>query len=298
LTGFFLSQWFAEALKFLNSLIGNYAVSIILLTLLVKLLILPLDIKQKKQTLKTTELQVKIADIKKRYPAKEKQNEKIQELYRAENVKPMGGCLTSLISLPILIALIGAVAIIANEELIKFVVIDKANPDAIQPFLWVRNMWQPDSGMATVMPTAERWAQIIKDTNLEKLAFLNTPELVETAKTINYEAAIQPALAAHKGFANGWFVLPVLCGGVQLLQAKIMPAMPSADGSQKGGGKSMFYIMAAFGVIITNGQSALFALYWIVSSLFAIATQLILNKAIKKKDDDENGKTKRLTEAT
>ena len=284
MTGFFLSQWFAEFLKFINSIIGNYAVSIILFTLLVKLLILPLDIKQKKSTLKQNALQIKMADIKKRYPSKEKQNEKIQELYRKENVKPMAGCLSSLISLPILMALIGAVAIIANEELIRLVVVDGASPDKIQPFFWVRNMWQPDSGMAPIMPTLDQWTNIIRDTNLEGLSFLNSG-LVETAKTLNYEATIEPILAAHRGFTNGWFVLPILCGGFQLLQAKLMPAMPSMSGG-KGGGKMMFYMMAIVGVVVCVSQSALFALYWITSSVFAIITQFVLNKTIKPEGED------------
>jgi YidC/Oxa1 family membrane protein insertase len=64
----------------MDSVIGNYALTILLFTLIVKLLILPLDIKQKISSLKSSALQSKIMDIKKRYPAKEQQQKKIQGL--------------------------------------------------------------------------------------------------------------------------------------------------------------------------------------------------------------------------
>ena len=285
MNGFFLSQWFAEVLKFMNSFVGNYAVTVILFTVLVKLIIVPLDVKQRKSTLKTGLIQAKVLDIKKRYPSKEKQNEKIQELYRTENISVMSGCLPALISFPILIALIGSVSIIANEEMVRLLLMENADPNKVQPFLWVNNMWQPDSGLASVMPTFQQWQTIVS--NASNIPLLNNnPDLLAQAQALtaeSYQALIQPILDTYAGYANGWFGLPVLCGVLQLVQAKLMPAgIPSADG-KKNSGKTMFYIMAVISILICSSQSALFALYWIMSTVMAVLVQLIINKVLEPK---------------
>ncbi|MGI6169144.1 MAG: membrane protein insertase YidC [Christensenellales bacterium] len=274
MTNFFLSEWFAELLKLMNGAIGNYAITILLFTLVVKLLILPLDIKQRKSSLKTSALQGKIMDIRKRYPAKEQQQKKIQELYRKEGVSTFSSCLPSLLSLPILLALIGAVSFIANEELVRLVMSGDISTDNVQPFLWVHNMWQPDSGLAPVIPTLEQWNNLPFD----QISYLQANNLVEAAKSINYETVMQPLTEAYAGYYNGWFILPLLCGGLQLLQSKLMPA--PATGSP-GGGKMMYYILAIMAVVICVSQSVVFTLYWTLSVVFSIVVQLILNKAIK-----------------
>lgn len=277
MTNFFLSEWFAEILKLMDSVIGNYALTILLFTLIVKLLILPLDIKQKKSSLKSSALQSKIMDIKKRYPAKEQQQKKIQELYRKEGVSTFSSCLPSLISLPILLALIGAVSIIANEELVRLVMSGNVSTDSIQPFLWVHNMWQPDSGLAPVIPTLEQWNNLPFD----QISYLKANNLVEAAKSIDYEAVVKPLTEAYSGYYNGWFILPLLCGGLQLLQSKLMP-MPSTGGTGgAGSGKMMYYILAIMAVVICVSQSVVFTLYWTLSVVFSIAVQFILNKTIK-----------------
>jgi YidC/Oxa1 family membrane protein insertase len=283
LTNFFLSDWFAYVLKFLNNDvgIGNFAVTIVVFTLLVKLLILPLDIRQRKASLKTSALSGKMADIKRRYSDPQTQQKKIQELYRKEGVSSMASCLPSLISLPILIALVGSVAIIANEQLAQFV-LGGANADAVQPFFWVKNMWQPDSGLesATVIPSLQHWENMLP--SLQG----NNFELYNLVKDIDYTSVVQPAVDSFAGYANGWFILPLLCGGLQVLQAFLMPQSINPQ-TGKPQGRGMFYVMAAVGVVICVSQSAVFALYWVMSTLTSIVVQLLLNKTIQTKKNEK-----------
>ncbi|MBE7082189.1 MAG: YidC/Oxa1 family membrane protein insertase [Clostridiales bacterium] len=84
-----------------NGAVGNYALAIVLITLCIKIVMLPLDIFNKRSTAKMTEVQEKLApkmaEIKKKYPDQQMQNQKMQELYKKEGFNPMGSCVTMLV---------------------------------------------------------------------------------------------------------------------------------------------------------------------------------------------------------
>ena len=102
--------WLANILRFfLDSfykLIPNYGVSIILLTILIKILFFPLTQKSFESTSKMSALGPKIEDIKKKHQGKpEKLNQEMMSLYKKEGVNPLGGCLPLLLQMPIFFAL-------------------------------------------------------------------------------------------------------------------------------------------------------------------------------------------------
>lgn len=84
-----------------NGAVKNYALAIILLTLCIKLVLLPVDFINRRSTAKMTEvqtrLQPKMAEIQRKYTDKNIQNQKLGELYQKEGFNPMGSCLTMLI---------------------------------------------------------------------------------------------------------------------------------------------------------------------------------------------------------
>lgn len=87
-------------------LIGNYGFAVILFTVFVKLVLLPLDIKQKKSMAKTQKLQPLLMELQKKYANdKEKLSQEQMKLYQKYGINPMGGCLPMLIQLPIIFAL-------------------------------------------------------------------------------------------------------------------------------------------------------------------------------------------------
>ena len=97
---------FAWLLLTLYNLVNNYGLALILFSLVVKVVLLYFSAKSKKGMMKTSRLQPKIKDLEKRYSGnKAKLNEELQKLYRENEVKPMSGCLWSLIPFPILIGL-------------------------------------------------------------------------------------------------------------------------------------------------------------------------------------------------
>ncbi len=109
---------FGYVLHLFYNLFDNYLISLFVLTLLVKLLLLPSSISQQKNSAKQTRLQPKLNRIRQKYsnggqPTREMQmkiQEETQALYQKEGFSPMsGGCLPLLIQFPIMIGLYGVV---------------------------------------------------------------------------------------------------------------------------------------------------------------------------------------------
>ena len=122
-------------------LVGNYGISLIILTFIVKLVLYPLYAKQIKSSADMAEMSEKTQDIQRRYANdKEKMNEEMQKLYAEVGFNPMRGCLLMLIQFPIIMGLsallrnpmkympAGSTMIFANHE----------------SFLWIKDLAQPD----------------------------------------------------------------------------------------------------------------------------------------------------------
>lgn len=129
-------------LKALYGFIGNYALSIIIFTVIIRLIILPLYAAQMRSTAQMAELQPKVKEIQAKYADnKEKMNEKMQELYAKNNVKPAMGCLPLLIQLPVIWGLFG---LLRNP--LTYLGNNSAMVLAVhEPFIWVKDLCQPDA---------------------------------------------------------------------------------------------------------------------------------------------------------
>ena len=86
---------FGFILNIINNLVGNYGLAIILFTVLIKLIMLPLSIKQQKTMKKSTKLQEKIKILQFKYKNDpEKLNREMMDLYKQEKMSPFSGCLS------------------------------------------------------------------------------------------------------------------------------------------------------------------------------------------------------------
>jgi YidC/Oxa1 family membrane protein insertase len=95
-----------QILAFLYQVIPNYGVAIILLTLLIRLALLPLGIKQVRSMQAMQAVQPRVKELQRKYKTdKQKLNEETMKLYREHGVNPLSGCLPLLAQLPVLIAL-------------------------------------------------------------------------------------------------------------------------------------------------------------------------------------------------
>jgi YidC/Oxa1 family membrane protein insertase len=96
----------ADTLGFLYKYIGDYGVAIIILTVAIRVIILPLTIKQTQSMLEMQKLQPKLKELQEKYKDnKEKLQQEMMKFYSEHKVNPLGGCLPLLLQLPIFYAL-------------------------------------------------------------------------------------------------------------------------------------------------------------------------------------------------
>ncbi len=102
----FLEMIAVDVLKAINGIVGNYGIAIIIVTILMRILIFPLTLKQEKSMKKMKDIQPEVDKIREKYKDDPQTlNQKTMEIYKENNVNPMGGCLPILIQMPIFVAL-------------------------------------------------------------------------------------------------------------------------------------------------------------------------------------------------
>lgn len=135
-------QWLVDGVNAIITILYNftntigfpsYALAIIILTILLKLALYPLSVKQMNSMKNMQAIQPKVQEIQKKYKNnKEKMNKALMELYQEYDINPAAGCLPLLIQMPILIGLFTALRDYSFE------------PAEHAVFLWISNLQQPD----------------------------------------------------------------------------------------------------------------------------------------------------------
>ncbi len=101
-----ISKFFAVILEWFNSFTHNFTASVILLTILFRIAVLPLSIRQTKSMIVMQRIQPKLKEIQRKYKDdRERMGQEMMKLYKEHNISPLGGCLPLLVQLPLLFAL-------------------------------------------------------------------------------------------------------------------------------------------------------------------------------------------------
>ena len=315
-----MNDFLVAILNGINSVIHNYGWSMVVFTLLIKLILLPLDYKSRKSMRRMTKLQPQIAKLQKKYANdKEKLNQKSAELYRKEGINPMSGCLPLLVSMAILWIMFAAMRTVANTEMASQALnLLTTGTQANESWLWIKNIWMPDSPFNPViadsanlrMIPADIWAKVFA--SLDPASVTALAQYGIDAATISGEtvfAALQTlpiyaqetqlwatmpqlnllivnlSIYAHN---NGWFILPILAAVTQYLMTLSQP-QPAADPNNPAASTNKFmkYFFPLFSLWICSSYNAIFALYWVVSNVFAWVQGLVMNKMFEKMDENQ-----------
>ena len=102
----FFANIFGFVLNIINNFVNNYGLAIILFTVLIKLLMLPLSIKQQRTMKKSAELQEKMKVLQfKHKNDPEKLNSEVMKLYKEEHMSPFSGCLSAILQMVLLLSI-------------------------------------------------------------------------------------------------------------------------------------------------------------------------------------------------
>lgn len=127
-----VSQALLNMMNLIHGLVGNYAVAILILTAIIKLLLWPLQTKANKSMRRMSALSPKMQELKEKYKDDPtKMNAEVMKLYKDYGVNPVSGCLPMMIQIPIFFGL--------------FTMLRQAVELRNASFLWVHDLSQPDT---------------------------------------------------------------------------------------------------------------------------------------------------------
>lgn len=304
-----------------NTSAGSLGLAIIIFTLIVKMLLFPLMVKQQKSSFKMQQMQPELNKIRAKYAGKTDQMSQqrmafeMQELQKKNGASMMGGCLPMLIQLPILYALfylfqnayVYVDAIGNNYVDIANAIINipvSLRMEVFQPFAqefvdmyknmeFIKDGFDMSQVNDVVMLVgnlkADDWNIVMQNLGAagsELAPLLDVKNGIETFLTI--------PLVSKPGFSFPGILIPIAAGVTTWLQTKIMnmmnpqnmdPNNPAASMT-----KTMLYTMPIMMGVFSITMPAGLGLYWTISNIFGIVQQVILTKYYKKKFAEEAAK--------
>jgi len=297
--GYYICIPFAALLRLFYNLTSSYGLAIILFTLVIKLIMLPFQMKSKKSMMRMSRMSGKVQEIQKKYANNQaKMTEEMQKLYAEEGFSPMSGCLWSFLPLPILIALYS----IIRQPITHFMMISK---DVLESLVAKATALGVDMTNIVMMKNG---APVVKDglTQLQPYGQINLvkvatehPELAEGLdKWINMDYGfIGLDLTVNpwdvvKNFEFKWAVIgliliPILAGGFQLLMTLVTMRDQPQQGAGANSTKTMMYMMPLMSVYIAFIMPAALGVYWIAQSVFSMIQEWVLGKFYKNKLEEE-----------
>ena len=301
-----------------NTSAGSLGLAIIIFTLIVKLILFPLMVKQQKSSFKLQALQPELMKIRKKYEGKTDQMSQqrmafeMQEFQKKNGVSMVSGCLPMLIQLPILYALF---YLFQNAYVYVDVIghnyTDIANAIVNIPVSLRMEVFQP---FAREFANAYKNVAIIKDgidmgqvnevvmlvnylkpddwnVILQNLGDAGSSLVPLLATKSSIETFLTIPLVSKAGLHFPGIIIPIAAGVTTWLQSKIMMMM-NPQNSDPGNPaaamtKSMLYTMPIMMGVFAINMPAGLGLYWTISNLFGILQQVILSKHYKKKFAEE-----------
>lgn len=276
-----------KVISFFNSITGSYILALLLFAVVAKLIFIPLDIKQQKNSIKQAQIRPKEMALRNKYKGRTdratqmKMQQEIQDLYQREGFSPFGGCLPMLIQFPIIIILYGVIrqpiTYIAGIE--KDVI--KTMADALNAIFESTKYTDGDqiSMIAAIGDLAGDQitaftSAIGGDFNFE--AFKSSLPNFELFG-LNFGYAPQDL-----GFFSPLLAIPALNFVIQFVSTKIMkkfqPQPIGQDESAQSSLKIMEFTLPLMTFYFAFVMSASIGIYWILQNIISLIERFIISK--------------------
>lgn len=284
----FFANLFGYLLNAIYGFIGNYGLAIIIFTVLVKLVMLPVSVKQQKTMKKTTEIQKKAKEIQEKYSNDQvRQSQELMDLYKRENMSPFAGCFSSIFQIILILSVFYLVS---------------------SPLTYMKKV---DQSVIT------SYVNEIEESKSEKLSYPEIAVIKEMGfkdEKVNLNMdffGLDLSDIPSKDYED-WkvFIIPVLYVVTSLISMKLtMPATPTVEAEDKNKTKEenndennnqdvdmmqemngqMRIMMPIMTVMIACIAPLGLALYWLVSNLLTLVERLFIKRFFKEEDEEVNG---------
>ena len=294
--GYYICVPFAWLTRVFYSLTGSYGLALILFTLVVKLVILPFQLKGKKSMLRMSRMQGKIKDIQPRYANnRQRQQEEMANLYAQEGVNPMSGCLWSFLPFPILIALYA----IIRQPLRYLMGLSMDTITAVTDAATKLGYTVAEGGQAAAYEQIYLAKFVHQNWDSFQGQFDGLINL--DYNFLGMDLASQGSTLFKQITTGGWpvigvLLLPVIATALQFLMTLI--SMKSSGNTAGTQGKMMMYLMPLMTLWMGYILPAALCVYWIANTAFSVIQEQVLNKRFNKiLDREETDKEKAKREA-
>ena len=256
-----------EVLKFFNNFTHDWGLAIILMTLVFRFIVWPLTTKQVKSTVNMQKLQPLMKEVQEKYADdKQRQSEEMMKLYKEQQINPLSGCLPLIIQFPLLFAFYGMLSIAHWDK--------------------TKHIWSGGGPLyrflgGTTAHVANQAAPFLKFIHLPGVklpGFL--PDIMTTPGLI---------LSDHGGWNHIFSALPALWPYLLILVlfavGSLIPMLITPGGGSQA--KSMGIFMSLFMLVIGFQIPAGAILYYVVSTLFAVGQQILIQRQMKTAEEAE-----------
>lgn len=291
-------------IQVIYNLVQNYGLSIILFTIIIKLILLPLQIHSQKAMKKQQKVQPIIAELQKKYANdQQKLSAEMMKVYKENGVSMSGGCLPLLIQMPILYALYRVI----QRPLTYIKGIDFTSEAVIANVQKVLSMMKeqfPDviGNLAdSTVDQINKMYQIHLSTWADKLGLAKDFGWDINFNFLGLDLSGIPSKAITEIMAGNFSdigtillilipIIAMLATWFSMKQSQSMTQNPNARQNEDNPAQSMNKSMSLMIPIMTGFFTVTLpsgiGIYWIVSSLVQIAQQYVLNKYFDRKEDD------------
>lgn len=287
----------------------NYALAIILFTLVTKILLFPLSVKQQKSSAAMAAFQPKLEKLKKQYANnQQKLQEEQMKLYSEEGINPMASCLPLFIQFPILYGIFDVV----YRPITHILRFEKEIINAAKEI--TAEILSANGGTVPSYFNYRPEVYIVKEIQKNPDAFsgLNNPEFVNAVSNFNNKlfgiVDLGDIPTFHPEVWNAAAVIllmiPIMSGLIQLIMtiySQIRTKKMNPDAPDMAGMNIMLYGMPLFSVWLAFRYPAGIGFYWTMSSFFSLIQSIVLYKiytpeyvaALVEKDNQKRKKKNR-----
>ena len=285
----FFANIFGYLLNIINNFVGNYGLAIILFTVIIKLIMLPLSIKQQKTMKKSAKLQEQMKVLQFKYKNDpEKLNREMMDLYKKENMSPFSGCLSTIFQFILLISIF---------YMVRFPLTYMEKFDKTQLDNYVQQM--KNDGITVSQAYSE--IDIIREIDYLKEKFPEDDNLNKINLNMQF-CGLDLSKIPQQNLGD-WtvYIIPILYIISTFISIRITTSMQSkkdkkddvidiTEGKEEKNemedamaqsNKMMSWMMPIMSVSISLVAPLGLALYWLVNNILMICERLILNKVVK-----------------
>lgn len=249
------------------ALIPNYAVALVLFTVVTKAMLIPLSIKQQKGTVKMQIMQPKIQELQTKYKSNPtKMQEELQALYKRENYSMTAGCMPMFIQFPILFGLIDVI----YKPLTHIVRV---------PAEVVTQISEICAKVGITFGTYAPQIDMLKAVQQNPSAFSAIgSDMINRITSLDLVCfGLDMSLVPSFGF-NLLMLIPILSGATAFFMSYISMKQNPQSSQMGGSMKTMMYMMPLMSVWFTTMVPIGVGMYWIMSNVVGCVQTVVLNK--------------------